>query len=76
MRICDQQGRCLWGEDTSKEAECLRPITQPPKGCEEKAGLVGGLGLFCLGTGGYTCTGSGAEDKELNRIFDRHGVVL
>jgi len=38
----------LWGEDTSIEAERLRPKNTAPKAVKEKAGLVGGPGLFCF----------------------------
>ena len=43
-----QSGRCgWWGEDTNRiEAERLRPKNTTSQGCEEKAGLVGGPGLF------------------------------
>ncbi len=45
-----QLGRCdWWGEDTDRiEAECLRPKNTASKAVKEKAGLVGGPGLFYL----------------------------
>src|SRR5439155_5258877 len=49
-KIPSQPRRCdWWGEDTNRiAAERLRPKNTTSQGCEEKARLVGGPGLFHL----------------------------